>query len=126
MIAHRLGRALLAVLEGPLRKDVVRATRADVLVVLGAACRHGRPGRFAAERARVAAGLFARGVAPLIHLTGGKPERGVSEAEALARYLEDLGVPRERMSLEEASRSTWENAVNSAPLLGGHARVLLV
>jgi uncharacterized SAM-binding protein YcdF (DUF218 family) len=65
-------------------------------------------------------------VAPVILVTGGKPEHGLSEAEVIARCLVELGVPRERLILEQASRSTWENALYSAPMLRGYPRVLLV
>jgi uncharacterized SAM-binding protein YcdF (DUF218 family) len=50
-------------------------------------------------------------------LSGG-PTRGAKESEAavMARYAVALGVPRERIVLEEEARSTWDNVLYCLPL----------
>ena len=62
-------RRLLEWMERPLRAPAASGRAADVIVVLGAPCRNGVPGRFALERARAAAALWARGVAPVVLVT---------------------------------------------------------
>jgi uncharacterized SAM-binding protein YcdF (DUF218 family) len=84
----------------------------------------------AADRVWYAARLFHAGKAPLVLLGGGTdPERHpYSEARAMATFLADLGVPAQAMVLEEASRTTRQNATFSAALLKarGINRILLV
>jgi uncharacterized SAM-binding protein YcdF (DUF218 family) len=67
----------------------------------------------AADRVRYAAALARRHPEVEILVSGGQvfPRPGaMSESEATALLLEELGVPRERMRLEAASRTTAENA----------------
>ncbi|WP_068166512.1 YdcF family protein [Rhodococcus phenolicus] len=54
--------------------------------------------------------------APII-VSGGAPKSGVTEAAAMARWLVDRGIPRERITLEDRSGSTVENAVNTDHIL---------
>lgn len=97
----------------------------DALIVAG--CRvfpDGRPSRALSRRARVAADLWHRDVAPRIVLTGG-PSQGapLSEARAAAKLCEGWGVPATRLILEERSTSTLENAAFSAAILREHMAV---
>jgi len=84
----------------------------------------------AADRVWHAARLYKAGKAPLILLSGGSdPEVStMSEAQAMQVFLRDLGVPDQAILLEQESRNTHENAVNSARLLHEHGinRILLV
>lgn len=84
----------------------------------------------AADRVWYAARLFHAGKAPVLLLSGGsdRERHAYSEAQAMAVFLQDLGVPRHAMWLEESSRTTRENASLSAPLLTarGIQNVLLV
>lgn len=51
-------------------------------------------------------------------LSGGQgPDEGISEAEAMRRYLTEHGIEEERLLLESASTSTYENIYNSKRLL---------
>jgi len=84
----------------------------------------------AADRVWHAAHLFHAGKAPLVLLSGGA-DRGqyrYSEAQAMAVFMQDLGVPVGALLLEEDSRSTRENASFSARLLKdrGVGHILLV
>ncbi len=85
----------------------------------------------AADRVWHAARLYHAGKAPRLILSGGRMawqgER-LSEADALRRFLTDLGVPAATLLSEDRSRSTRENARYSAELLQAHGfrRVLLV
>ncbi len=49
---------------------------------------------------------------------GSTREDAVSEAEIVSRYADTLGVPRNRLILEQQSRNTHENAVFSARMTG--------
>jgi uncharacterized SAM-binding protein YcdF (DUF218 family) len=84
----------------------------------------------AADRVWHAARLHHAGKAPLLVLAGGSdPARtAMSEAQAMQTLLLDLGVPASALLLEDRSRTTHENAQNSAALLRqrGIQRVLLV
>lgn len=85
----------------------------------------------AADRVWHAARLFHAGKAPRMILSGGSmPWNGErrSEAEAMQRFLADLGVPSGALLLDGRSRNTHENAVYTAQILNeqGLGRVLLV
>lgn len=80
-------------------------------VVLGAQVRRGgRPSGVLLERARHAAGLYARGEVGVVVPTGGVGEHPPSEAEVMAGILREAGVPGERILLEDRARNTRESA----------------
>ena len=92
---------------------VVRAARhdnaqpSDAIVVLGAAQYNGRPSPVLKARLDHAAGLYRRGLAPLIVVTGGQAAGdNVSEAAVSRRYLLELGVPDSVILAEETGSST--------------------
>jgi hypothetical protein len=91
----------------------VRSLRPDVLVVLGARVRQGRPGRHLLQRVATASALFdALDRRPTLLLTGGH-----GEALAMRDLLVARGVPREHLLLETRARSTVQNAAFSMQLL---------
>ena len=108
--------------------------KADAIVVLGGGTngesRFGRGGDLndAADRVVTAAELYFTGKAPIILLSGGSepPER--PEAELMADILVALQIPRNALTLERKSRTTQDNAVNTAKLLKqlGLKHILLV
>ena len=65
---------------------------------------------------------------PVIACGGVTPGHARAEADALAALLEEMGVPRERILLENRSQDTMENLRFAAKLLGGAKgkRVLVV
>jgi uncharacterized SAM-binding protein YcdF (DUF218 family) len=70
----------------------------------------------AGDRLLYAAWLYGQGAAPRVLVTGGNvplASHGVSEAEAIAGILTGMGVPRDALLLEGASRNTHENALES-------------
>jgi hypothetical protein len=103
----------------------------DCLIVLGARLnQEGRPGRIARMRMEHALHLWREGGATCyLILTGGCSREGllVSEARAMADYAlarveENWGADlRERLGacllLEEASRTTWDSACLTLPLV---------
>ncbi len=94
-----------------------------VIIVLGGAVVGGRP------RPTLALRLDTAGVLALGHphrtlvLTGGPLHNGPgTEAQAMARYLRDKGIPTRQLLLEEAARNTRENIKNSCALVAGTGR----
>lgn len=88
-------------------------SRADVIVVMGAAQYDGRPSPLLQARLDHVVVLWEKGVAPVVVVTGGnQPGDRFTEASASARYLVDAGVPEDAIVREDSSRSTWE-AVNT-------------
>jgi vancomycin permeability regulator SanA len=91
---------------------------AELAIVLG----HAEP-RVSTWRAEHAAGLLLRGLVPALLLSGGRTAMPESEAGLMARACVDAGVPRDRLLLEEESRTTFENAARSLDLLLREARL---
>lgn len=106
---------------------------ADAIVVLGAAIGPGgEPSLQGEERARVAAELFHRGLAPVVCAVGGHCPRGHrrsrAEAEGMGPWLIERGVPREALRVDRLSYDTVSNARRAAAILlpEGRRRVWLV
>jgi len=105
--------------------------RADVMVVMGAGvigeCGTNENG---VRRVLLAFRLWRDGRAPVVIFTGGRaPDAsGCTVGEAMARLAGELGIPRARIRIENAARSTRESAEKIAPLLRrlGATRVLVV
>jgi uncharacterized SAM-binding protein YcdF (DUF218 family) len=104
----------IVLLGGAMRGDTHMGTLADLN-------RH-------ADRLVHAVALYKAGKAPLIMLTGGGPAGVRPEAQQMKDILAVMGVPADRMLLENQSRDTHDNAVYSARLLKsrGINRILLV
>lgn len=104
---------------------------ADVIIVLGAGLRaDGRPGPALTRRSIHAADLWKQGYAPRIICSGGTPGQIVirSEADACAEILREQNVPESAIVLEDQSRSTEENALESRQIMetNGWKTALLV
>lgn len=95
------------------------AQKADVIIVLGAGLRRNNtPGPALTRRAAQAAELWQAGYAPVIICAGGKPgDRTRSEADACAELLRADGIPAEAIILEDTSRSTEENAIETRSIM---------
>jgi uncharacterized SAM-binding protein YcdF (DUF218 family) len=96
-----------------------RAQQSDVIIVLGAGLRRDNtPGPALQRRSAQGAALWQQGIAPVIVCSGGKPgNRTRSEADACRELLEAAGVPPAAILLEETSRSTEENALESGRIM---------
>jgi uncharacterized SAM-binding protein YcdF (DUF218 family) len=99
--------------------------QADAIVVLGGAFTHRSLRPYpdlsgSADRYWHGARLFHAGRGDVVILSGGRmPGRGagLTEAEAGALFLRDLGVPEEAMVLDTQALTTRDNAVNIAAML---------
>jgi len=105
------------------------------IVVLGSGLQDGaRVPPLLAGRLDRAAAVFrdevAAGRSPLLITSGGQgTDEGRSEAAAMARYLVDRGLPAGNVVVEDRSKSTRENLLNSTALLDGRSgndRLLVV
>lgn len=108
---------------------------ADAIVVLGGNTANGRANWFlpydkdtAVVRIDTAAQLYLAGRAPKVLLSGGALEGDVSEARGMAHAIRQQGVPESALILENASRTTYENAALTEDALKsrGIDKVLLV
>jgi len=131
-------RGLFARLEAGARNTFRPEPPYDVVVVLGglvdgAAMR--RSGQLEltdpVDRISQAAILLRTGQAKMVLISGGAtfPEPGdVPEAEELAGWLRDQGIPADQIVTESHSRNTRENVLESAPIIAAHGwkRILLL
>lgn len=109
-------------------RNLVDVPAAPVVVVLGGGISGPRPPLrstpdlgASADRMWHAARLYHAGKATKLLLSGGVVRTGDgSEAEAMKRFLLDLGVPSSDMWLEQSSDNTRSNAQRTADLL--HAK----
>lgn len=108
---------------------------ADAIVVLGGQTANGRQNWFEeydpkkiTTRIDRGAELYTAQRAPLILVSGAALDGGTSEAQTMARYLMNEGVPEQDIVIEEESYTTRENAIYSAKKLKTHKanHVLLV
>ena len=131
--------ALLEPLQDKARAAAAQAPACcyDAIVVLGGGMTPAAPPFLmepdlsdGADRIWYAAQLYHRGVARRIIVSGGSfvEQRGgpaTSEAEAMRRFLIDLGVPSEAIVSEGNSLNTLENIRNVRRMVGD-ARVALI
>lgn len=94
------------------------AAPADAIVVLGAAQYRGRPSPVLRARLDHAIGLYARGIAPRLVLTGGIAEGDTASEAAVSRsYALAAGVPDSAILTENDGRTTRQSIVRVARLL---------
>ena len=97
-----------------------RKKRFDAVIVHGCALIRGdRVSRILSGRLDLALELYrlSEGKALIVVSGGQGDDETVSEAEAMARYLRERGVPESAVLLEDKSRSTEENLINALALL---------
>lgn len=115
--------AFAAVSEQALvEQDAIQS--ADAIVVIG--------GDHKPERVRRAVELFRQSYAPIVISSAGtmvlEGEERIPEAEVMRRQATDLGLPSDAIMIESESKSTFENAYFTKPILElrGVRKILLV
>ncbi len=122
-----LGDLLVMGLEDRFPRPELAGTRVDGIIVIGgaevasvAAARGVIAVNDAAER-YIEAAVLARQypTARIVFAGGGEVFSGAgeSEAQSASRILQGLGVEHARLTLEDRSKTTWENAVFAAPMI---------
>lgn len=111
------------------------ASQFDAVVVLAGAVLHkgslrptDEPSETSRQRTACGAELWLQGLAPRLLLAGGDAtvrRTGPPVSREMKRLALRLGVPEAAIQVEENSRTTYENAVQTKALLGP-ARILLV
>lgn len=96
--------------------------RADVVIVLGARVMgDGTLSDTLKNRIETAYGVYERGLAGAFIVCGAKAgDEPVTEARAMADYLQGRGVPEEDVLLEDQSYSTVQNLANARELMRAH------
>ena len=90
----------------------------DAIVVLGASQWNGRPSPVLKARLDHAHGLYKKGIARYIVLTGGMAKGdNISESKVGKNYLSKKGVPSNRILIEEEGRTTKESLNNISGIL---------
>ena len=87
-------------------------------LVLGARTHADRPSAFLAARLDVAADLFERGKVSVLLVSGDDLARSNHETTMMRRYLEDRGVPPERIFEDEAGFDTYDSCVRARDVFG--------
>lgn len=118
---------LVLPLEERFPRPDLTGKQVDGIIVLGGmedarvmAGRHAHGLNETGERVTEAAALARRFPDAPVVITSSPPppgDGGLSGAAAGARILEEMGIARDRLILEEASNNTWQNAVNTRALL---------
>jgi uncharacterized SAM-binding protein YcdF (DUF218 family) len=93
--------------------------KSDAAIVLGAALWSDKPSPGLKERLDRAFLLYKEGKTDKLILTGGYDLNGskLTEAEGMRNYLVSLGVPKEKLLLENKATSTYENMVFSKEII---------
>jgi uncharacterized SAM-binding protein YcdF (DUF218 family) len=97
--------------------------RADYVVVLGSGLNGDRVPPLLAGRLERGLRVYQalarrRGASPVVIVSGGKgSDERISEAEAMARYLIDRGLPEDQVIREDQSRTTEENLTFSQAIM---------
>ena len=108
-------------------RPLAELPRSDVIILLGGILAQPLPPRTrpdlgeTGDRLLEALRLYRAGKAEHIVVTGGNlpwQSAVAPEAEFIGDLLVELGAPRSALVLETASRNTYENAVNTAAIMG--------
>jgi len=93
----------------------------DVVIVLGARVSGERVSGTLARRLDTALYILNQNPNAYVVVCGGLGDRAtITEAEAMARYLNDRGISRDRILLEDRSTSTMENLSFARDILNDH------
>ncbi len=92
------------------------ARPADRIVVFGARCyADGKPSLTLEDRVRTACGLYRRGLAPKLLLSGGPGDGPVHETEAMRKFALAEGVPDHAIEIDRAGLDTMATVHNTGP-----------
>ena len=90
----------------------------DAIVGLGAAVHGDKPSSVLKARLNGAVEYAGKNPEALIIVSGGQgPQENLSEAEVMASYLIEKGIPENRIIKEDQATSTYENFVYSKAIL---------
>lgn len=94
---------------------------ADYLVVLGAGLNRGQVPPVLAARLNSACCFWKAHSGAVIIVSGGNVhDERITQAQAMADYLQGLGIAATKILLEPQARNTWQNLANSRQLIDRH------
>ncbi len=100
---------------------------ADYVIILGAQVRGTRPSRSLLRRIQAAAQYLRDNPETKVIASGGQgPREDITEAQCIYETLVSMGIAPERILLEGASVSTWENIDFSIAMVGKEHRFVIV
>jgi vancomycin permeability regulator SanA len=103
--------------------------KADVALVMGAKVKtDGSPSHRLTARLDTAVDLFKRGYFEYLIVSGGLGWEGYNEAQVMAAYLVDHGVPEERIFIDIDGTDTYMTARNASRLMqtnGMHSALVI-
>ena len=103
------------------------AAPADYAIVLGMALENGKPTKDLLYRVETARQYLDQHPEATLILTGGNPdESGKTEAAVMRDLLAELGVPQEKMILEDKAGTTKENFRNTAQMVDPGRPIVLI
>lgn len=93
--------------------------KTDVGIVLGARLWNNKPSPALKERLEAAYEGYENGDYPMLIVSGGldNPQMKLTEAEGMAEYLQERGVPKANILLENEATSTYENLLFSEEIM---------
>lgn len=98
----------------------------DTIVVLGTGIEDGVPSPHLRMRLIAAMGAAERYPAAVIIPSGGQDAgQPVTEAQAMAVFMEERGIDADRIIIEPRATSTYENLIYSRPLARGDSTVVV-
>ncbi|MBN2288470.1 MAG: YdcF family protein [Candidatus Glassbacteria bacterium] len=111
---------LIYLIGRPLIIEEAPAKASLILVFGGGLGETGRPGTSTIERARFAADLYHRGIAPKVVFSSGFQQYSNMDVEDMRKIGLAEGVSPEDILLEMKAANNYENVVNSLELMDGH------
>ncbi|MDO3412820.1 YdcF family protein [Saccharibacillus sp. CPCC 101409] len=99
--------------------DLASGGKTDVGIVLGASLWSNKPSPALKERLEAAIAGYQAGDYPMLIVSGGldNDRMKLTEAEGMAEYLEERGVPKSDILLENEATSTYENLLLSQRIM---------
>ncbi len=100
----------------------------DLAIILGAGMEpDGRLHKSALGRVEAGVALYHNGLTARLHTTGGTAaHNGPAAGAQMAGYAQRLGVPDDKVTHEDASQSTLQNALLSKPFVADAHQIILV
>jgi uncharacterized SAM-binding protein YcdF (DUF218 family) len=98
-----------------------QARMADCIIVLGSAIEGDRPSPVFEQRIRHGIHLYQQKLANRIIFTGGVGEQqAYSESQVATNYVQQHGIPKSAILIEETSRTTQQNLAQAQALMAKH------
>lgn len=106
-------------------EEAERDEGADCVIVLGCRVRGNDPSLMLDDRLSVGVGLYKKGAAPKILMSGDHGRKDYDEVNVMKQYAMDSGVPSEDVFMDHAGFSTYDSMYRAANVFGAK-KVIIV